>query len=87
MKKMMVKNLVVVISIVMIMSLMLNYIIQYKTCQENMVRDSKALFGQVGRSLQHNELSYVFSLMLANEGVNLYAADLHTGEVLGATNS
>ncbi len=87
MKKMIVKNLVVVISIVMIMSLMLNYIIQYKTCQENMVRDSKALFGQVGRSLQHNELSYVFSLMLANEGVNLYAADLHTGEVLGATNS
>jgi len=112
MKKMIVKNLVAVIIIVMILSLMLNYIIQYKACQESMIGDSKALFGQVGRVLQQNkaalehakaehgldsdhvlelteknELSYIFSLLLANEGVNLYAADINTGEILGATNS
>lgn len=56
MKKMIVKNLVAVIIIVMVLSLMLNYIIQYKRCQEGMIEDSRALFGQVERILQQNEV-------------------------------
>lgn len=56
MKKMIVKNLVAVIIVVMVLSLMLNYIIQFRNCRESMIGDSKALFGQVERILQQNEL-------------------------------
>lgn len=99
MKKMIIKNLTFVIGIVMVLSLVLNYVIQYKDCQENMISDSKALFRQVERIWQQNQgeqilpvteedkLSYIFALLLANEGVNLYAADSNTGEILRATDS
>lgn len=55
MKRMIVKNLATVIIVVMVLSLMLNYGIQFKECRESMIRDSKALFGQVERILQQNE--------------------------------
>ncbi len=56
MKRMIVKNLVAVIIVVMVLSLMLNYIIQFRDCREGMISDSRALFGQVERILQKNEL-------------------------------
>ena len=34
---------------------------------------------------EKNELSYIFSLLRANNGVDLYAADPRTGEIRGAT--
>lgn len=34
---------------------------------------------------EKNELSYIFSLLRANNGVELYAADSETGEIRGAT--
>ncbi|MBQ9140870.1 MAG: diguanylate cyclase [Lachnospiraceae bacterium] len=55
MKKMIVKNLIAVIIVVMMLSLMLNYIIQFQNCRESMIGDSKALFGQVERILQQNK--------------------------------
>lgn len=36
---------------------------------------------------EKNELSYVFSLLLSNTGVIMYAADVNTGEILGSTDS
>lgn len=55
MKKMIVKNLATVIILVMVLSLLLNYCIQFRGCQESMIKESRALFGQVERILQQNQ--------------------------------
>ncbi len=41
----------------------------------------------VMKMTEKNELSYIFGLLKASEGVDLYAVDIGSGEIKGATNS
>lgn len=92
MKKMIIKNLAAVILVVMLLSLGLNSMLQFQDSQKSMIKDSKALFGQVERmrSLEQtaeDEWTEIFTILLSNTGVNLYAANINTGEILGSTDS
>lgn len=42
---------------------------------------------KVTRVTEKNELSYIFSMLKANPGVDLYAVDLNSGRIIGSTSS
>ncbi len=91
MKKMIVGQLITVVTAVVVLTLALNFMLEIRNKEQKTDDEATVIFLQIEQILNQNsmelELSHIFSLLTTNDGSEIYAADSNSGDILGSTDN